>query len=53
MNDLLDIKTDFRSLVKKKMNSKTHEDILWSDAFNCMDLSGLPNFALKMIKNVE
>lgn len=57
MKDLLDLeideKKDFFALVKKGMNSKTHINIQWSEAFKNMETGWMPEFAKQMIKNTS
>ncbi len=53
MEDLLGIRTDFLFLVSKEEISRTHKVMSWAEAFGCLDLEGMPNFALQMVNNVS
>ncbi len=55
MEELLGIKTDFVFLVYKykKEKSETHKVISWSEAFNAMDMAGMPKFAIKMVDKIS
>jgi len=53
MEDLLGLKTDFRYIVFKKSKSDTHQVMSWADAFGCMNLNYLPEFAKEMVKRIS
>lgn len=53
MEDLLGIKTDFMFLVSKKEKSETHKIVSWAEAFSCLNMDGMPNFALQMVKKIS
>jgi hypothetical protein len=53
MNDLLGIKTDFMFLVYKKESSSTHKVISWAEAFGCLDMNGMPAFAIEMAEKIS
>jgi len=53
MEELLGIRTDFMFLVFKKEKSETHKVISWKEAFGSIDMSGMPEFALKMAENIS
>jgi len=53
MEELLGVKTDFMSLVFKKAQSETHKVVSWAEAFDCLDLSEMPTFAIKMVRRIS
>lgn len=53
MVDLLGIETDFRFLGFKKSTSNTHKAMTWAEAFGCMNLNYLPDFAKEMVKRIS
>lgn len=53
MEELLGIKTDFMFLVFKKEKSETHKVISWGEAFSCVDISNLPDFARYMANSIS
>lgn len=53
MEDLLGVKTEFMFLVSKKEKSETHKVVSWAEAFGCLDMDGMPNFALQMVKKIS
>lgn len=53
MEDLLGIRTDFMFLVSKKEKSETHKVIHWAEAFDSIDMSAMPAFALNMAANIS
>ena len=54
MQDLLGIETQFVFLVEKPAKTRdTHDLLLWKDAFESLDLSGLPRFMHEIIGAVS
>jgi hypothetical protein len=53
MEDLLGIEMDFMFLVSKKQSSETHRIITWAEAFEMLDLSGMPAFVTKMVEKIS
>lgn len=53
MENLLGIKTDFLYLVHKTNASKLTKTITWKEAFDSMDISGMPIFARDMIRKIS
>jgi hypothetical protein len=52
MEELLGIKSSFMFLVFKKEYSETHRVLSWAEAFGCLDLREMPNFALQMVRKI-
>lgn len=53
MEELLGIESEFIFLVYKKQKSDSHRVISWQQAFEVLDLTDMPNFALNMIENIS
>jgi hypothetical protein len=53
MEDLLGVETEFMFLVSRKEKSGTHKVVSWAEAFGCLDMNGMPNFALQMVKKIS
>lgn len=53
MEDLLGIEMDFMFLVSKKKSSETHRIVTWAEAFEMLDLTGMPSFVIKMVERIS
>ena len=53
MEDLLGIEMDFMFLVSKKQTSETHRIVTWAEAFESLDLTGMPAFVTKMVEGIS
>ncbi|MDA3950799.1 MAG: hypothetical protein PF508_16450 [Spirochaeta sp.] len=53
MEDLLGIEMDFMFLVSKKQSSETHRIATWAEAFEALDLSGMPAFVTKTVEKIR
>ena len=53
MEELLRIKTDCVFIVYKKVNSGDYKVTTWKEVFGSLDLSNLPNYAVKMVNNLR
>lgn len=52
MEELLGLKTDFQLLVFNKNASDTHQTLSWAEAFGCMKVNYLPDFAKEMVNRI-
>lgn len=53
MEELLGVKTEFIFLVFNKEKSETHRVVSWKEVFNCLDMSGMPEFTIHMAKKIS
>lgn len=53
MEELLGFKTEFMFLAFRKDTSRTHKIISWREAFDCMDINDLPQFAKLMVRKIS
>lgn len=53
MKELLGVNSEFIFLVFKKEKSETHKVVSWAEAFSCIDMDGMPNFAMQMAKKIS
>lgn len=53
MQDLLGVVTGFVLLAVGTGVSKTHKPITWAEAFEHLDMSGMPSFTIRMAKSIS
>lgn len=53
MQELLGVQTDFLFLVHRPERSATHRVITWAEVFSVLDLSTMPDFAVRMARAIS